>query len=58
MIIDVKCDDDTTQIARIIQESDDAYSINFLERIHSGVYNFSKTIETISTHSERIRDYR
>ncbi len=51
MIVDIKCDDDTTQIARIIQESWDSYSVNFLERIHSGVYNFSKTNETVSKDS-------
>ena len=51
MIVDVRCDDDTTQIARIIQESWDSYSVNFLERIHSGVYNFSTTIETVSKDS-------
>lgn len=51
MIVDIKCDDDTTQIARIVQESWDAFSINFLERIHSDVYNFSKTIETVSKDS-------
>ena len=42
MIVDVRCDDDTTQIARIVQESEHNYAVNFLERVHSSVFNFSQ----------------
>ncbi len=48
MIVDVKCDDDTTQIARVVQESEHNYAVNFLERVHSSVFNFSQDVESVS----------
>jgi hypothetical protein len=32
MIIDVRCDDGTTQIAQTILENEDSYKVQFLER--------------------------
>jgi hypothetical protein len=51
MIVDVNCDDDTTQIARVVQESDHNYAVNFLERVHSSVFNFSQNVESVSKES-------
>jgi hypothetical protein len=51
MIVDVNCDDDTTQIARVVQESEHNYAVNFLERVHSSVFNFSQNIESVSKES-------
>ena len=51
MIVDVKCDDDTTQIARVVQESEHNYVVNFLERVHSSVFNFSQDVESVSKES-------
>ena len=51
MIVDVKCDDDTTQIARVVQESEHNYDVNFLERVHSSVFNFSQDVESVSKES-------
>ena len=51
MIIDIKCEDDTVQIARIVHEGQDEYGVNFLDRVHSGVYDFSQGVETINKHS-------
>ena len=51
MIVDVKCDDDTTQIARVVQESEHNYVVNFLERVHSSVFNFSQNVESVSKES-------
>lgn len=35
MIVDVHCDDGTTQIARIVLESGDTYTVNFLEKTNT-----------------------
>jgi hypothetical protein len=51
MIIDVSCDDGTTQIARIIHEHADMYAINFLELKKVGIYDFSSNTELISKDS-------
>ena len=51
MIVDVKCDDDTTQIARVVQESEHNYVVNFLERVHSSVFSFSQNVESVSKES-------
>mgnify|MGYP001378867444 FL=1 len=51
MIVDVNCDDDTTQIARVVQESEHNYAVNFLERVHSSVFNFSQNVESVSKES-------
>jgi len=34
MIVDVKCDDDTIHIARVVGENENEYTVNFLERVH------------------------
>ena len=47
MIVDVTCEDDTIQIARIIHEHGDMYAINFLELKKPGVYDFSKETELV-----------
>jgi len=47
MIVDVTCEDDTIQIARIIHERGDMYAINFLEPKRQGVYDFSSNVETV-----------
>jgi hypothetical protein len=51
MIIDVKCEDDTTQIARILSENRDSYIVNFLEKDKDGFYNFDREDEEISKES-------
>ena len=51
MIVDVKCDDDTTQIARVVTENENEYTVNFLERVHSSVFNFSQNVESVSKES-------
>ena len=51
MIVDVTCEDDTIQIARIVREEHDSYVINFLEPKRYGVYDFSSNAETISKDS-------
>tara|TARA_B100000073_G_C23741493_1_gene573840 strand:- start:3562 stop:3885 length:324 start_codon:yes stop_codon:yes gene_type:complete len=51
MIVDVKCDDDTTQIARVVKEGEHNYDVNFLERVHSSVFNFSQDVESVSKES-------
>ena len=51
MIVDVKCDDDTTQIARIVAENENEYTVNFLERVHSSVFSFSQNVESVSKES-------
>jgi hypothetical protein len=51
MIVDVNCDDNTTQIARVVQESEHNYAVNFLERVHSSVFNFSQNVESVSKES-------
>ena len=51
MIVDISCDDDTTQIARIVNENQDEYAINFLERVHSGVFDFNPKVEVVNKQS-------
>ena len=51
MIIDVKCDDETTHIARVVKENESEYVVNFLERVHSSVFNFSQNVESVSKES-------
>ena len=48
MIIDVKCDDGTTQIARIVLETDMTYTVNFLERNKYHLYDFMNINEVIN----------
>jgi len=51
MIVDVKCDDDTTHIARVVGENENEYTVNFLERVHSSVFNFSQNVDSVSKES-------
>jgi hypothetical protein len=51
MIVDVNCEDDTIQIARIVDEHSDSYSITFLEPKRHGVYNFSSETELVPKES-------
>lgn len=51
MIIDVQCDDDTIQIARIVGETNDTYSVQFLEKNKYHMYDFLDTIEVINKES-------
>jgi len=48
MIIDVKCDDGTTQIARIVLENDMTYTVNFLEKNKYHLYDFMNINEVIN----------
>lgn len=48
MIIDVKCDDGTTQIARTVLETDMTYTVNFLERNKYHLYDFININEVIN----------
>lgn len=48
MIIDVKCDDGTTQIARTVFETDMTYTVNFLERNKYHLYDFININEVIN----------
>jgi hypothetical protein len=41
MIVDIDCEDGTTQIARIVQENPDTYIVNFLERNKFKYYDFT-----------------
>ena len=48
MIIDVECEDGTTQIARVISESDHHYTVQFLEKTMDNIYHFSTGHEEVS----------
>jgi len=48
MIIDVKCDDGTIQIARTVLETDTTYTVNFLERNKYHLYDFMNINEVIN----------
>ena len=47
MIVDVRCEDDTVQIARIVHEHAGMQAVNFLEEKKRGVYDFSSVTELI-----------
>ena len=47
MIVDVECEDGTTQIARTVLENQDSYIVNFLERNKNNFYDFIDQDETI-----------
>ena len=51
MIIDVSCEDETIQIARIVHETNDTYSVQFLEKNTRQMYDFSNTVEVIDKES-------
>jgi hypothetical protein len=47
MIIDVRCDDGTTQIAQTILENEDSYKVQFLERNRHNFYDFVDECEDV-----------
>lgn len=53
MIIDVNCEDESIQIAKIDHEHPGAniVAVRFLKRICSDLYNFSEEVESISSES-------
>jgi len=51
MIIDVECDDGTTQIARTVLENQDSYIVNFLEKNKYNFYDFVDEEEEVSKES-------
>ena len=50
MIIDVECEDGTTQIARTVLENQDSYIVNFLEKNTQNFYDF------IDAHEEVLKE--
>jgi len=51
MIVDIKCDDDSIQIGRIIHEHGGMHAVNFLIEKSNNVYNFSSETTLISKES-------
>lgn len=51
MIIDVECEDGTTQIARTVLENQDSYIVNFLEKNKESFYHFIDEDEEVSKES-------
>jgi len=51
MIVDVHCEDDTVQIARIVHEHAGMHAVNFLEEKKRGVYDFSSVTELVCKES-------
>ena len=51
MIVDIRCEDDTVQIARIIHEHNDMYAVNFLEKVKPEKYNFNRETELVPKES-------
>lgn len=51
MIVDVQCEDESVQIAKVIGEKDDLYEVRFLEKVRSGVFDFNESVETITKDS-------
>jgi hypothetical protein len=47
MIIDIKCDDGSVQIAKTIHENEDTYNVMFLEQVKKGLFDFNKEIEVV-----------
>lgn len=47
MIVDIDCEDGTTQIARTLQENPDTYVVNFLERNKFKYYEFTNDDEEV-----------
>ena len=47
MIVDVQCEDDTVQIAKIQREEHDIYVVSFLKKKNNGLYNFSSNCEAV-----------
>tara|TARA_B110000503_G_scaffold4746_1_gene6315 strand:- start:1184 stop:1513 length:330 start_codon:yes stop_codon:yes gene_type:complete len=48
MFVDIVCDDNTTQIARIQKEDGDSYTVNFLDKHTTGTYRFSTEDEIVT----------
>ena len=55
MIVDVSCDDGTTQIARIVHETGDTYSVQFLEKNKHHMFDFSNIVEVV--HKETVSGF-
>ena len=47
MIVDVRCEDGTTQIAKTLLESEDSYRVQFLERNKYNLYEFVDECEDV-----------
>lgn len=48
MLVDIVCDDNTTQIARIKKEDGHSYTVNFLDEHTPGTYRFSTEDEIVT----------
>ena len=48
MIVDVECEDGTTQIARTVAETDESYTVHFLEKNKYNLYDFVHIDEEIA----------
>lgn len=48
MIIDVHCEDDTTQVAKVVNSDDETYTVKFLEKRSNSTFCFSTVEETIT----------
>jgi len=51
MIVDVDCEDGTTQIARTVTENHDSYIVNFLEKNKFNLYDFTNVDEEVAKES-------
>ena len=51
MIVDVDCEDGTTQIARTVIENQDSYIVNFLEKNKFNLYDFTSVDEEVAKES-------
>lgn len=51
MIIDVEFEDGTTQIAKVVSEMEDHYTVHFLEQTLDKIYRFSTEDEEIMKES-------
>lgn len=51
MIVDVECEDGTTQIARTVVESQNIYIVNFLEKNKFNLYDFTNVDEEVAKES-------
>lgn len=52
MIVDVRCDDDTVQIADLVRDDNGSeVEVRFLTRVKSSVYNFEDNISVIPVES-------
>jgi len=51
MIVDVDCEDGTTQIARTVIENQDSYIVNFLEKNKFNLYDFTNVDEEVAKES-------